>query len=640
MEFVMGKFRLVLLLVLILGCQRSIGENQGEIAAASAMREGVTVVPGENYLGQLKSLLAGAKESVTILQFSFFTQDGAMHEVAEQLIQLKVDKPGLKVDVVLEGEKDKEKVDGVFAKNSATKQMLEAGGIDVHFVSGQRAAGENDGVTHAKMVIVDGTVLTGSTNFTNTSTTKNNEYNVLIQNREVAAGLRRWVQELIVDSTRVMGKRFEFSSGHVLTDDLFLNEALEVIGATKAGDELLVAAYFFRVDKDGDGAAASVRDALMQAMVRGVKLKVYLEQTNSEKLNADVERSNKVVAAQLAEKGADVYFDPEAKISHSKIILVNGKLKTALLGSTNLYRGDLSENHQVNVRINDPLAIAKIYPWLSAKMAYEGIKFELSGQTLQHAAMMFRVWFGFAQDREHVDGLVRGVNQKLIPATTQYAQGRGLNAYLPVLLDAKNLVPAIPDEAAIIVYNSASQYEAARATLPYGPAYGPLHFSEGMFVKETPNKEKSASSVAQVYKGSEFKIKGGLTAYSLKAEKSDWQNAAIKLLVLKGQENSDFGMQAKELLNRLDAETKIGREVQSAIVGIDGDQKTILVWIADGRSPDGVKNITAGFRVLKTVDYTKQKVGHVAIGLNQGASVTFDRNLLGAKELWKPILNE
>ncbi|MCX6126462.1 MAG: phospholipase D-like domain-containing protein, partial [Proteobacteria bacterium] len=516
------------------------------VYAASATPT-LKAVPGESYLTELQNLIQSARSSVTILHFNFFTESGETKKLAELLKSRKRQSPNLAVDIILEGEKDLDKENGAATRNHLTKNFFEGSGVNVRFISGLRQEGKKPGVTHAKAVVIDDVLLTGSTNLTNTSLTKNNEFNVAIHDPKAANFARAYVQAILKKSTVLYPNALALEQASILTDNAFLPEALKVINEATLGETLNVATYFFRVAGEDDQDADKILSAVLQAKTRGAKIKFYLERNNNPQVNPDITRSNMNVAEKLSKAGIDVYFDPQEKISHAKMILLDGKRKILLQGSSNLFRGDLNENHQINIRIDDASIVAKAQSWLSAKIAYEGSQYGAiaAGKPL---AKMFRLWFGYAQNRSDLSSLTIGVNQKLVPATTQYAKGRGLDAYLPALLKSEYSHPELPDEVAVIAYKNADMYDAARLTPPYGPKYGPLHFSEGLFAKETDGGFQSGSAVARPFERASFKVEKGLSAYQVNAGLVDWQTGSTTLYVLKTPSSISFEKAACTIL--------------------------------------------------------------------------------------------
>lgn len=325
-----------------------------------------TVVPGENYVTAVNALLDGATKSIDILQFNFFTdQSGPIQDLMNRLIAMKAAHPEMRIRVAAESVKDGSDPHGVAGRNAATLAKLQAAGIEVYPVHG--VDGTN-GVSHAKAIVVDGTkVLAGSTNWSNTSTTKNNEMNILSESPAFGCAFTSWFEQVITDPGHA--HPLEVNDGHVtmITDTTYLQHALDVINGAKT--TLDFSMYWFSYRSDKDVEAKAIFDALAAAVKRGVKIRGFLER-NDGSFSPGVYAANKIVAQKLLDAGVELYFDPAKKISHTKMIVADGS--TVLSGSTNWAQGDLDDCHQVNWLIHDKKVAAEMDAWLSDKMANEG----------------------------------------------------------------------------------------------------------------------------------------------------------------------------------------------------------------------------------------------------------------------------
>lgn len=93
---------------------------------------------------------------------------------------------------------------------------------------------------------------------------------------------------------------------------------------------------------------------LSQAVRRGVKVKVILENTGNrdQKLDEQNHRTKK----NLEEKGVKVYLDSPRRTTHTKLIVIDQK--TILLGSHNLTSAALKYNNEVSILLENH-ALAK-----------------------------------------------------------------------------------------------------------------------------------------------------------------------------------------------------------------------------------------------------------------------------------------
>ena len=389
------SIRLIASLLFLIACQPNAAINTSKSIPTDASEASakVKLVPGEEYFSELTKLLSeplGADVSIDVMQFNFFTDTpGHVRDIGNQLKAIKAAHPEIQIRVALEGEKDKNKADGKGSaqRNQKTVEFFAGSGIEIHLIHGLRS-GSIKGVTHAKAVRVGNKLLSGSTNLTNTSLDKNNEFNVLVDSKKIAKDFEHYLSDVIQNPGRLSSVNSVAGKATMLTDSLYLDEALKLIKSAKNGENLVLTTYFFaafRKGNDGqelagDEKADSVFAALVTAHERGVNVRVFLERadvTPGSNLNGDITKSNLNVAQLFEEAGlTTVYMDKPDKISHAKIIKVSGERRAeALLGSTNIYRGDLDENHQVNFLLKDPQVVHAITEWIDAKIQNEGTEF-------------------------------------------------------------------------------------------------------------------------------------------------------------------------------------------------------------------------------------------------------------------------
>lgn len=302
------------------------------------------VVPGTDYLATANALVDSATKSIDIHQFNFFTEDGATLDFAKKLIAIKAAHPEIAIRVALESAKDGAKANGVAARNAATRKLFEGTGIEtfpVHGVDG------TEGVSHAKVIAVDGTkVLAGSTNLTNTSTQKNNEMNLLVTSPAFGCAVSSWLDQVIANPGVAHPSTTKDGAVTMLTDTSYFQTALDTVNGAKKSIDLEM---YWVSDK---GAKSPEVQALVNALIAkaqakpSIPVRVYLERNGNPMISPGVTQQNLAIAKQLTDAGVQVWFDPPNKISHAKYLVVDGS--TTLVGSTNWATGDLDDCHQVN----------------------------------------------------------------------------------------------------------------------------------------------------------------------------------------------------------------------------------------------------------------------------------------------------
>lgn len=100
---------------------------------------------------------------------------------------------------------------------------------------------------------------------------------------------------------------------------------------------------FVQLECHDDRAVAAIEAALGAAARRGVRVRGILD---------DGVDFNAAAVARLQALGADVTLDTPAKMTHGKMIIVDGR--AVLLGSTNWTGNSMGNNNESNLRLADP----------------------------------------------------------------------------------------------------------------------------------------------------------------------------------------------------------------------------------------------------------------------------------------------
>lgn len=137
-----------------------------------------------------------------------------------------------------------------------------------------------------------------------------------------------------------------------------------------------------------------------------------------------------------------------------------------------------------------------------------------------------RVWRGYKSDefssKDKHSEFLKKLGQVFIPATAQLLYPLGLKAYFPSIVNLDSIW--LPDEIALVVYDSPDAYEASKKTT-VGKAYGLLH--QTVF-KSWKNKDKlphSISGFPEIWSG---KIKEGTPVYFFD-NSIDWHSGKLKV---------------------------------------------------------------------------------------------------------------
>ncbi len=151
----------------------------------------------------------------------------------------------------------------------------------------------------------------------------------------------------------------------VLEDDRFLPSVLSSV--QKASKEIWVATYHFKAGIHPRSAPDRLAQELIKAAKRGVQVQVLLEKP--EDPLSEQAREHQKTASLLQRGGVRVYWDTPQRRSHMKVVVVDGRF--AFVGSHNLTRGGLRDNHELSLSVDSPCVAEKVIAYLK-RIAKEG----------------------------------------------------------------------------------------------------------------------------------------------------------------------------------------------------------------------------------------------------------------------------
>ncbi len=123
---------------------------------------------------------------------------------------------------------------------------------------------------------------------------------------------------------------------------------------------------FVQLECHGDRTVGRIEAALAEAVKRGVAVRGILD---------DGVDFNAAAVERLRALGVDVKPDTPAKMTHSKLVVVDGRI--VLLGSTNWTGNSMDNNHETNVRLDDPALAALFGRYIEALRADSAAEPEL-----------------------------------------------------------------------------------------------------------------------------------------------------------------------------------------------------------------------------------------------------------------------
>ena len=138
----------------------------------------------------------------------------------------------------------------------------------------------------------------------------------------------------------------------VLEDNRYIDSLLDKIN--KSQSSILVSMYIFKTTGKKTSASNKVKDSLIKAAKRGIKVKVILEVEGGR--SSTLNQENSITADKLEKGGAKVYFDSPRRRTHVKAIVIDDRY--TFIGSHNLTASALQYNKELSLMI-DSVEVAK-----------------------------------------------------------------------------------------------------------------------------------------------------------------------------------------------------------------------------------------------------------------------------------------
>lgn len=369
-------------LVLLAGCSH--GGLEQDRAPSSATS--VKFVAGNDYSSSVQALLESATTSIEIVQFNFGESTG----LAQELLKIKEQHSGdpqFRIRVLVE-----KSGFGADKANAAALAALDQGGFagnpgsqqpySYYQLTGKSDASGNTGITHTKLVLVDGhMILAGSTNWTTTSISRNNETDLLIDSEKLGRSLRTYIGAIQSDPTALYEQTASDANITLFMDSTYLDGIQQFFSSVGSGDRLDCSMYFFNYDDpiapQDDKPANVIASALGKIARAGSPVKLMLE-SSSLSFSKDIVAGNRRGVSALAKTGAEIWWDNPSVISHMKFCVrtrADGGYNV-VLGSSNWNYLDIELNHQINWIIDDPSgSVAKpLLGYFSHALSQPGVK--------------------------------------------------------------------------------------------------------------------------------------------------------------------------------------------------------------------------------------------------------------------------
>ena len=118
---------------------------------------------------------------------------------------------------------------------------------------------------------------------------------------------------------------------------------------TQAKEEIVVSMFLFALGDHENNRAKQVKEALIDAAKRGVRVRLFLEVSDGEDFSTE---ANRGVAKELGQQGIAVQFDSPTRTTHTKLVIIDQRY--VFLGSHNFTHSALRHNNEVSVLIESP----------------------------------------------------------------------------------------------------------------------------------------------------------------------------------------------------------------------------------------------------------------------------------------------
>jgi phosphatidylserine/phosphatidylglycerophosphate/cardiolipin synthase-like enzyme len=134
----------------------------------------------------------------------------------------------------------------------------------------------------------------------------------------------------------------------LLKNQAYFPALIKVIDA--AQNEIIMSFFLFKAGVHRDSYPDIIAEHLGEAVKRGVKIKIILE--NSGGRDQHLDSDNRQTKDILERKGMEVYWDSPKKTTHTKLVVIDQSI--VFLGSHNLTQSALKYNNELSVKMECP----------------------------------------------------------------------------------------------------------------------------------------------------------------------------------------------------------------------------------------------------------------------------------------------
>ena len=262
----------------------------------------ISVIPDREYFNTVQKLLASAESSIEVEMYLAYSNNLQVKELLNDIVKAK--DRGVKVNILLEDGQEENKISLEYLRDRGVEAKLD----------------DPETKLHAKMILVDGKKLViGSSNWTRSAFSKNNESNVALDLKE--------------DKDKIEMLRSDYAERLIKAID-------------NAREKIDIIIYSFQFDYNEKTKNYEVMEALLKAHDRDVRIRIVLDSWKGG------QSANEPAYEVLERAGVEVYYDFDTIASHNKLIVIDNE--TVLLGSANWTATGLAKNREASILIRDP----------------------------------------------------------------------------------------------------------------------------------------------------------------------------------------------------------------------------------------------------------------------------------------------
>lgn len=145
--------------------------------------------------------------------------------------------------------------------------------------------------------------------------------------------------------------------GHSIAGDIRLLTNKDYFPALEdkirnARGEILISVYIFKTSESRKNLATKLREYLISAASRGVKVTVLLEKEGGTRRGSSLNEDNAYTAQILSKGKVKVYFDEPGTTTHTKLVVIDNRF--VFIGSHNFTDSALRRNNEASVMIDSP----------------------------------------------------------------------------------------------------------------------------------------------------------------------------------------------------------------------------------------------------------------------------------------------